>query len=257
MMADMEGKPSIWDPLSPGVLIVDPAADAYEALRVSLSSAGVTVHVATTIPDAFILFGRHAPSAVIIRVEGTGEEAGGSIKSLPETGGSRGRAWQDVALAIRDHSAVPVLVICSADHAVISTGILRPNIDEVHRPPYPTPDQSYVLRSLVQASRLTRRAEPRLTVGKLTLDAEAFTLSAGDQRIPITVREFEVMRLLMSRPGQVVSLEDITAAVWGDASGTPRTSVIKVHIGRLRKKLPATVALTTVRARGYVLDAAP
>ncbi|GHU79157.1 DNA-binding response regulator [Bacteroidia bacterium] len=80
------------------------------------------------------------------------------------------------------------------------------------------------------------KAENKLVFNELTIDFDTKELIIGEEIVPLTRTEFEVMTLLASNPARVFERDDIIDHIWKDAPYiTERT--IDVHIGRLRKKL--------------------
>lgn len=107
---------------------------------------------------------------------------------------------------------------------------------------------------------LLRRAGPRreltLTAGDLTLDRTARRCRRGEVDIDLTPREFGLLELLMSRPGQVVSKRRALDEVW-DFALTDESNVLEVYVGYLRRKIDLPFgrrAIGTVRGIGYRLD---
>ena len=75
-----------------------------------------------------------------------------------------------------------------------------------------------------------------LSLGNLNMDVSSHTVTANNMRIPLTLKEFELLRLFLSSPGQAFSREQLLEKVWGtDYIGESRT--VDVHIATLRTKL--------------------
>ena len=67
-------------------------------------------------------------------------------------------------------------------------------------------------------------------------EAEKFFSFKGNEEIPLTSKEFEIIRILMENPGKVYKRNDLLTAVWGDDfPGDERT--VDVHVRRLREKI--------------------
>jgi DNA-binding response OmpR family regulator len=103
------------------------------------------------------------------------------------------------------------------------------------------------LRALAQASSSALDAEG------IQVDLITRRVTRGEQSVTLSTTEFELLVYLMRHDGQVVSREQILAAVWG-YEHDPTTNVVDVYIGYLRRKLarqspPAPIH--TVRAVGY------
>jgi len=104
-----------------------------------------------------------------------------------------------------------------------------------------------------------RRAEKNtnpdiLTAAGLTLDPGEHTVSLQGERIPLTYKEFELLRLFMSHPGRAFTREDLLHSVWqSDYLGETRT--VDMHIRTLRQKLQDWGRhIETVRNVGYRLE---
>jgi two-component system alkaline phosphatase synthesis response regulator PhoP len=93
-----------------------------------------------------------------------------------------------------------------------------------------------------------------LRLGGLSLDVAAHTVTVDGVRISLTLKEFELLRLFLSAPGQVFSREQLLEQVWGtDYVGESRT--VDVHIATLRTKLgTAGDYIRTVRGVGYRME---
>ena len=105
-----------------------------------------------------------------------------------------------------------------------------------------------------------RRCAPQktpqlLTAGALTLDPERHTVTADGTRVELTLKEFELLRLLLLHPGVAFTREKLMERVWGtDYLGETRT--VDMHVRTLRQKLGACgEMIETVRGVGYRLEA--
>ena len=94
-----------------------------------------------------------------------------------------------------------------------------------------------------------------VSAGGVSLDADAHTVTAGGQRITLTYKEFELLRLFMVHPGTAFTREQLMERVWGtDYCGETRT--VDMHIRTLRQKLGEYgEMIETVRGVGYRLEA--
>ena len=97
--------------------------------------------------------------------------------------------------------------------------------------------------------RRTRRESPVLRCGDLEIDSSARTVHKGGVPVELTYKEFELLRLLASHRGAVLSREEILRTVW-DYDFTGETRTVDMHIKALRQKLVDDV-IATVRGVGY------
>jgi DNA-binding response OmpR family regulator len=98
-----------------------------------------------------------------------------------------------------------------------------------------------------------------LTLGDLRLDQRRRRVYVGETEVTLTTREFELLAVLMARPDQVLSKQQLIDAVWDIAfDGDP--NIVEVYIGRLRRKLDepfGRASIRTVRGAGYRLVPGP
>ncbi|HJP15610.1 MAG TPA: response regulator transcription factor [Acidimicrobiales bacterium] len=109
------------------------------------------------------------------------------------------------------------------------------------------------IRSLLR--RDGGRSGAILQVGSLTMDTARHVVTRNTRTLNLTAKEFAVLRYLMSRPGDVVSQEDLLEHVW-DEHADPFTNTVRVTVGTLRRKVNSedeTALLETVVGRGYRL----
>ena len=115
-----------------------------------------------------------------------------------------------------------------------------------------------MMEMVSRVKAVLRRCQPRkkstvLTAGGLELDLESHTVRADGQRISLTYKEFELLRLLMSHANKAYSRDQLYEAVWG-MDFVVETRTVDMHIRTLRQKLGAYGSLIeTVRNVGYLL----
>jgi two-component system OmpR family response regulator len=99
-----------------------------------------------------------------------------------------------------------------------------------------------------------RRSLAPIEYADLKLDLAKRTAWRGGQQIVLSPREFDLLRTLVSRAGQVVSRSDLLREVWS-LDIDPQTNVVDVHVARLRRKLDGhgVPLIQTVRGEGYRL----
>ena len=90
-----------------------------------------------------------------------------------------------------------------------------------------------------------------LSDGDVTLDPDSHIVTAAGERVSLTYKEFELLRLFLSHPGMAFTRDQLFNDVWGaDYVGESRT--VDMHIRTLRQKLgPCGGHIATVRGVGY------
>mgnify|MGYP000108616559 FL=1 len=113
-----------------------------------------------------------------------------------------------------------------------------------------------MMEMVSRVKAVLRRCAPaqqshRLSSGGVTLDLDGHTVTAEGQRVTLTFKEFELLRLFLSHPGMAYTRDQLFNDVWGaDYVGESRT--VDMHIRTLRQKLGACGEhIATVRGVGY------
>lgn len=96
-----------------------------------------------------------------------------------------------------------------------------------------------------------------MSAGGLAINPDERTVTADGERILLTYKEFELLRLFLSRPGIAFTREQLLSEIWGvEYCGETRT--VDMHIRTLRQKLGSYGAMIeTVRNVGYRLEVQP
>ena len=113
---------------------------------------------------------------------------------------------------------------------------------------------------LARVRSITRRqgevAGQTLSYNDLKLDRSSFSMSCGDESISLPNKEFQMMEMMMTNPGQIFSQDQFMDRIWGLDSDTD-FSVVWVYVSYLRKKLKnigSNVTIKATRNVGYSLD---
>ncbi len=109
------------------------------------------------------------------------------------------------------------------------------------------------IRAVLRRSR-GGKAETALRLGNLVMNPLSHTVHAGGNRVELTLKEFELLKLFMEHPGRVFSRDLLLERIWStDYVGETRT--VDVHIGTLRTKLGGCGDyIRTVRGVGYRME---
>ena len=117
-----------------------------------------------------------------------------------------------------------------------------------------------MMEMLSRIKAVLRRSAPKgdksvLCLGDIVLDKSRHIVTAGGCEVILTLKEFNILKLLMEKPHHVFSRDELLASVW-DEEHTGETRTVDVHIGTLRTKLGSSgSAIQTVRGVGYRLEA--
>ncbi len=150
---------------------------------------------------------------------------------------------------------VPVLVLSARRSVDVKVAALDAGAADFMAKPFALDELLARVRALLRRGR-TVTAEPAPGADlQFTLDGRSRTLCWGDgRRLSLSEREYGLLEYLVRSPNEIVSRERILNAVW-EYQFDPRSNVVDVYVGRLRRKLHPTVRIETVRGGGYCLRA--
>lgn len=148
-------------------------------------------------------------------------------------------------------SSLPVIVLTARDSVADTVAGLEGGADDYMAKPFSLDELLARIRIRLRQRALT--SEPGtttvLTAGGVTVDIRARTAHRAGRTVELSAREFSLLEMLVSHPGQVLSREQILSGVWG-YDYDPGSNVVEVYIRNLRRKLGDTV-IETVRGMGY------
>ena len=149
-------------------------------------------------------------------------------------------------------SRVPILMLVEQETIDVRVACLESGADDYFLKPY---NKEYLLNLARLYLEPTEEAKEQLRFQELVLDLTTRQAIRNEQTIDLTMKEFELLRYLMSNPGKVLTREEIIENVWGyDYRG--ESNVIEVYIRYLRIKVEVKDRkrlIQTVRGVGYVL----
>ncbi|MGW6055059.1 response regulator transcription factor [Streptomyces sp. NPDC055189] len=158
----------------------------------------------------------------------------------------------DLCRDIRATSETPLLIVTARDSEVDRVLGLQAGADDYLSKPYSFREL------LARMEAVMRRAAPpapvaeSLTLGGLTIEAATRTVKVCGADVPVTRKEFDLLHLLATKPGLIISRRQILRQVWDDP-GNSRSRTLDTHINSLRSKLGSSQWITTVRGVGFRL----
>ena len=144
-------------------------------------------------------------------------------------------------MRIREFSNVPIIMLTARSEDADKIIGLESGADDYITKPFNILELKARIRALIRRSSMAPAApaEPdggKLVRGHIEIDPERRSARRFGQNVELTLKEFDLIELLMRNPGKVYSREQLLDLVWGyDYQGDIRT--VDVHIRRLREKL--------------------
>ncbi len=222
------------------VLVVEDEESFVEALTLGLRREGFHVDVARDGAEALDVIDDVRPDVVLLDL------------MLPKVAGL------DVCRQIRARSPVPIIMVTARDSEVDAVVGLEVGADDYVTKPYR-------LRELVARMRaVLRRAGggpddgrpsgEAVEVGDVRLDPERHEVVVRGAEVALPLREFELLQLLLSNAGRVLTRDTLIDRIWG-ADYVGDTKTLDVHIKRLRSRIEddpsQPTRITTIRGLGY------
>ena len=171
---------------------------------------------------------------------------------LPDVDGTQ------VLSMLRAVSEVPVIVASARDDDPSLVSCLDAGADDYVVKPYTTAQLEARIRAVLRRTAGGRTPRQNLVVGGLELDVAARRTTLDGEPVELSPREFDLLRHLAERVGEVVTKKELLAEVWQQAwGGSDKT--VDVHLSWLRRKLGEQASepryLHTVRGVGVRLAA--
>jgi DNA-binding response OmpR family regulator len=228
--------------MAANILLIDDDALLRRSLAFNLERAGYRTATAENAETALAMAERHRPDLVILDIGLPGMDGLEALRQFEE------------------RLTVPVIFL-SARHRELDQVLgLELGADDYITKPF---DLDVLLARIKAVLRRSQRMPNRgttavvLQAGDLTIDPTAHTVTLAGRAIELPPREFDLLYVLASEAGHVVSADTLLAQVWGpEYAGEPQ--VVYVHIRWLREKLEEDPQhprrIVTVRGVGYKLE---
>ena len=168
-----------------------------------------------------------------------------------------GKTGEQVLEEIRKTSAVPVIVLTARTDKETTIRLLQAGADDYIAKPF---DNNELLARIDVGLRHAMPHKPetaQIIFKDITLDLDGYDAVIGGEKVGLSNREFEILRLMMTYPGKVFTKNNLYESVWGgEFLGDDNT--VNVHISKLRAKLnalsPGVEYIQTVWGIGFKMN---
>jgi DNA-binding response OmpR family regulator len=157
----------------------------------------------------------------------------------------------EVCQRLRARSEVPIIVVTAKGEEVDRVVGLELGADDYVVKPFGFRELLARIRAVLRRTQRGMR-DSRLVAGSLEIDLRARRVALAGRDLELTPKEFDLLALLASDPGAVVSREHVLREVWKTEWFGP-TKTVDVHVASLRKKLGDPRWIETVRGVGLRL----
>jgi two-component system response regulator RegX3 len=222
------------------ILVVEDEESFSDPLSYLLRKEGYEVAVAETGPAALEDFDRAGADLVLLDL------------MLP------GLSGMDVCRALRRHSSVPVIMLTAKDSEIDKVVGLEMGADDYVTKPYSSRELLARIKAVLRRGQEPDELMPAtLESGPVRMDVERHVVTVNGAHIPLPLKEFELLEMLLRNSGRVLTRMQLIDRVWGsDYVGDTKT--LDVHVKRLRSKVEPDPAnpqfIVTVRGLGYKFE---
>jgi two-component system KDP operon response regulator KdpE len=209
------------DEARPGVLLVEDDVATQRAVNASLDGHGYAVRVAADGQEALRLWEMRRPDVVLLDL------------TLPDMDGLQ------IIRRLRRDATTPILVLSARDQERDKVDALEQGADDFVTKPFGMAELHARLRALLRRAAGPGADESGMVeIGPLRLDVAAHQVTVSGIRVALTPREFELLKVLLSHAGRIVTRGRLLRAVWGSAYGA-EAHYVHVYVSQIRRKLAA------------------
>ncbi len=205
------------------VLVVDDERPIVEILKINLQKEGYSVFEAYDGEEAVNKALTVEPDLILLDV------------MLPKLDGF------SVCKKIREKSSVPILMLTAREEELDKVLGLELGADDYITKPFSIRElmarvKANMRRSEAAAEEKQKKTEDELRIGDFVLDFNRYELYKNGELVDLTIREFDLIKFLASKPGKVFSRQNLLESVWDyEYYGDVRT--VDVTVRRLREKV--------------------
>lgn len=220
------------------ILLVDDEPDILELIGYNLKKEGYTVFTADNGVEAIEVAKKEIPDLIVLDV------------MMPDMDGME-TCYQIRNISSLKNTLITFLSARSEDYSQIA-GFDAGADDYITKPVKPRVLISKVKALLRRAKSASDPVEENINVGGICIDREKYLITKDEKVINLPKKEFELLSLLMGKPGKVYTRESIMNNIWeNEVVVGDRT--IDVHIRKLREKI-GDESIKTVKGVGYKFE---
>jgi two-component system KDP operon response regulator KdpE len=205
----------------PAILLVEDEDTSRRTLSDYLERRGYNVYQAPSASEAMRLWDAHRADLVLLDL------------GLPDLDGV------DVIRRIRREATTPIIILSARGDERDKIGGLEAGADDYLTKPFATDELNARIRAVLRrAGGPDADASGCLRLGPIELDQVHRQVRVADQLVRLTPHEYELLKVLLSNQGRVLTKARLLRAVWGMAYAD-ESAYLHVYVNRLRRKLSA------------------
>jgi len=203
------------------ILVVDDEPQIRKLLSTGLGGYGYEVIAAANAAEALALAAQRRPDAVVLDVN-LGQGADGL----------------EVCRRLREWSAVPIIMLSVRGDEGVKVKALDAGADDYLTKPFGMEELRARIGAVVRRAVVDPGAmlDSTLRFGALTIDLANRRVSVAGDEVHFTPQEYDILRLLATHPGKIITHRAILSAVWGPEYAE-MTHYVRIYVNQIRKKL--------------------
>jgi len=200
------------------ILVIDDEPQIRRVVKNAFQAAGMKVLEAGTGRDGIDRVAAERPDLIILDL------------GLPDITGA------DVCREIRKWSPVPILVLSARHSDEEKVALLDLGADDYVTKPFSTPELEARGRALLRRIPAVGGSVV-ITIGNLVLDQAAHRITRDGKALHLTRTEWELLRVLMSKAGRVLTHQQLFREVWSGRAFGDAQQYLRVYVAHLRRKI--------------------
>jgi two-component system KDP operon response regulator KdpE len=205
------------------VLVVDDEPQIRRFLRVSLVAQGYRISEAASGEEALTKTASENPDLIILDL------------GLPDLDG------QEVIRRLREWTAIPIIVLSVRERESEKVKALDHGADDYITKPFGMDELMARIRAALRHRLQAEVKEPIFRTGDVTVDLARRIVTVAGQEVKLTPKEYDLLRVLVTYAGRVLTHQQLLRAVWGPGYSN-EAQYLRVYIGQLREKIEADPA---------------
>ena len=220
------------------IYVVEDDKNIREIERFELQNSGYRVEEFECARDFYKRIAVKVPQLVLLDIMLSDEDGLAIVKKLRMTAETK---------------KVPVIMVTAKTTEIDKVKGLDLGADDYITKPFGVMELISRVKAVLRRSYQTE-GEKQLSLGEVSIDSEKHMVTVNDEVCELTFKEYELLKLLMTNAGIVMTRDVIMERVWGvDFEGESRT--LDMHIKTLRQKLKESGSrIKTVRNVGYIME---
>ncbi|QBP40197.1 response regulator transcription factor [Paenisporosarcina antarctica] len=218
------------------ILVVDDDQNMVKFVQIELNRFGYEVVSAYSGNEALLLMRTQKVDLAVIDI------------MMPEINGF------EVTKELKKIYEIPVILLTARHQIEDKEKGFKSGSDDYIVKPFEFKELLFRIQAILR--RYDKHQDEIICIGSIKIDGRSYEVQTASETLMLPLKEFEVLRLLASRPKSVFTRDQIIESVWGiNYAGDDQT--VNVHIKRIRNRLSTwapDLQITTVRGVGYKLE---